>query len=100
MCDIYVRGQRGPPCPLNVYKNAFLRRQRQRWRGPPVTSGPVHLVAYGVVFGELDPLVGLHTGGAQVLHAVHAEARRLRVVLTGHAQLQGGNEYRVRLLNY
>ena len=66
---------------------------------PPGTSGPVHLVPYRVVFGELDSLVGLHTGGAQVLHAVHAEASRLGVVLTGHAQLQGGNGYRVRPLN-
>lgn len=43
-----------------------------------------------MVFGELDPLVGLHTRGAQVLDTFHAEPGGFSVVVAGHTELRYG----------
>lgn len=42
----------------------------------------------GVVFGEFDPLVGLHTGGTEVFNAVRTKPSHLSVVITCHTELQ------------
>lgn len=47
------------------------------------------LLPYAVVPGEADPLVRLDAGHTQELHALHAVARCLRVVVAAHAQLWG-----------
>lgn len=50
-----------------------------------------------VVLGDLDPLVGLHTGLAQPLAALHAEAYCPRVVLATRAHLEKNAHLACRL---
>lgn len=45
-----------------------------------------------MIFGEFDPLVCHHTGGTQVLGAVHTKPHRFSVVIAGHADLRKGAE--------
>lgn len=45
------------------------------------------LLAYGVIPGKLDPLVGFDTRYTQELNTLHAVTRRLCVVITAHAHL-------------
>ena len=46
------------------------------------------LLPYGVIPGELNPLVGLDTRHAQELHTLHTVTCGLCVVITAHAHLK------------
>lgn len=50
------------------------------------------LLAYGVIPGKLDPLVGFDTRYTQELDTLHAVTRRLCVVITAHTHLWSGEE--------
>lgn len=50
------------------------------------------LLAYGMIPGKLDPLVGFDTRYTQELNTLHAVTRRLCVIITAHTHLWSGEK--------